>query len=321
VVVSDPHVLIVGCARSGTTLLQRILDAHPEIAVTPSVHWITRHFRERNIRKPEDPVTPEAVFELLENPRFTRFKIQRAELAELVGSHERLTYARFLASIFELYGKAEGKPLIGNKTAPFVRSIPTLHNLWPEAKFVHLIRDGRDVCLSVLNWERATKLAGRLTTWRDDPVTTAALWWEWNVRLGREDGWALGSDLYREVRYESLIADPVEECVRLSGFLGLPYDDAMLRFHEGKTRTEPGLNAKQAWLPVTSGLRNWRSEMPADHVERFEAAAGDLLEELGYGRIAPSTSTERFEHAAKVRDVFTRDVRSRGKRLPQGWRN
>lgn len=169
--------------------------------------------------------------------------------------------------------------------------------------------------------ERATKLAGRLTTWREDPVTTAALWWEWNVRLGREDGWALGSDLYREVRYEYLIADPVEECVRLSGFLGLPYDDAMLRFHEGKTRTDPGLNAKQAWLPVTSGLRNWRSEMPADHVERFEAAAGDLLEELGYERIAPSTSTERFEHAAKVRDVFTQDVRSRGKRLPQVWQN
>jgi hypothetical protein len=107
--------------------------------------------------------------------------------------------------------------------------------------------------------------------------------------------------------------------LRVYTFLGLPYDDEMLRFHEGRERTEPGLDAKGAWQPVTSGLRDWRTQMSAGDVERFEAAVGGLLDELGYARVVPRPSSEALKHASRIRSSFNRDLRRRGKRVPEGW--
>jgi hypothetical protein len=302
----DPYLFIVGCARSGTTLVHRIVDAHPEIAITPEMHWITRQFKSRN-----GLVTAELVSELTGHKRFAQFEIPREEFEGLLGSGEAVPYPTFLNRVFGLYGTLKNKPLVGNKTPAYVRSIPTFHALWPDAKFVHIIRDGRDVCMSILNWKKAERTAGRYASWEEDPVSTTALWWERKVRKAREDGAALGPGLYHEMLYEDLVDDPERECKRLCEFLGVAYDDAMIRFAEGKTKTDlPNARKtpKKAWLPITSGLRNWRTEMPVKDVERFEAAAGDLLEELGYERAVPNPSSEALEQAARIREAFTREA-------------
>jgi hypothetical protein len=299
----DPYLFIVGCARSGTTLVHRIVDAHPEIAITPEMHWITRQFESRN-----GLVTPELVSELSGHKRFTQFEIPREEFEGLLGSGEALPYPTFLRRVFGLYGKIKNKPLVGNKTPAYVRSIPTFHALWPDAKFVHIIRDGRDVCISILNWKKAERIVGRYASWEEDPISTTALWWERKVCKAREDGAAIGPGLYHETLYEDLVEDPERECKRLCEFLGVPYDDAMIRFHEGRERVKPGRSAKSAWLRVTSGLRDWRTQMCTGDVERFEAAAGDLLEELGYERAVPNPSSEVLEQAARIREAFTREA-------------
>ncbi len=317
----DPYLFIVGCARSGTTLLHRLVDAHPLVAISPEMHWITHHFKKWKHPASDGLVTPELASELAEHKRFARLEIDREEFEGLLGSGEPVPYRSFLGGIFGLYGKVKNKPLVGNKTPAYVRSIPGLHALWPGAKFVHIIRDGRDVCLSVMNWDKTERNAGRYATWEEDPVSTTALWWERKVRLGREAGASLGPELYHEVRYESLVFRPEEELAALCDFLNLPYDDAMLRFHEG--RRKPGLddrkNAKKAWLPATPGLRDWRSQMSPEDIERFEAAAGGLLDDLGYPRAVPDPPGEMLENAARVQASFVQDVLARGERLPEGW--
>jgi hypothetical protein len=183
-----------------------------------------------------------------------------------------------------------------------------------------LIRDGRDVCLSAISWkEKATVLAGRFSTWAEFPVTTAAVWWKWRVRLAREAGEVLGPALYSEVRYEALVARPEQECAKLCAFLGLPYDNAMLRFHEGRTRDDPDLSAKRSWLPITPGLRDWRTQMPAEEQENFEAAAGDLLDELGYPRAVLRPRPEAVARASQVRESFIRDLHAYEPVLPRRW--
>src|SRR5262249_17485639 len=148
-------------------------------------------------------VTLELVRRLFDYYKFYRMKLNRMELEELVQKEQPLTYAAFVTRIFDLYAESNGKPLGGDKTPDYVRSISVLHALWPKAKFVHLIRDPRDVCLSVLSWKRkADRLVGLFPTWATDPVTTASLWWEWHVRQGREQGSVLGPNLYYEMRYE-----------------------------------------------------------------------------------------------------------------------
>jgi hypothetical protein len=316
----DPYLFIVGCARSGTTLVRRIVDAHPEIAITTEMHWISHYvnyFKNQNRL-----VTPELVSELTRHKRFAQFEIPREQFEGLLGSGEAVPYPTFLNRVFGLYGKINNKPLVGNKTSGYVRRISAFHALWPEAKFVHIIRDGRDVCLSVLNWNKAERTVGRYASWEEDPVSTTALWWERKVRKAREDGATLGPGLYHETHYEDLVEDPERECKRLCEFLGVPYDDAMIRFAEGKTRTDlPNARKtpKKAWLPITSGMRNWRTEMPVKDVERFEAAAGNLLEELGYERTFCRPTPQALEHARRIRKMFSRHVQERGEHPLEHW--
>lgn len=315
----NPYVFLVGCLRSGTTLLQRIVDAHPQIAVIHETQWVPRWY-ERGVGLNDDGVvTPELVTRLIEHRRFSRLQVEAQRVAELIRSDEPKHYARFVTEVFDLHGQVKGKPLVGEKSPGYVRHLPTLHALWPDAKVVHLIRDGRDVALSVLDWKKRDETAGQFSTWDEDPVATAALWWEWHVRLGRETAAALGPERYREVFYESLVAEPERECARLCAFLGVPYDEAMLRFHEGRMRPKPGRSAKAAWLPVTRGLRSWQEDMTVAELETFESQAGQLLDELAYPRAHPVVDRRQLQRAARLREVFADDLRGRKRRIPVAW--
>ena len=315
----NPYVFIVGCPRSGTTLLQRMVDAHPEVAITRQSRFIPNYYEKRKGLTPEGYVTPDLVDRLIAERRFKNLEIDREGLESLAGSDEQVPFESFVTGIFDHYGKVQGKRLIGDKTPRYVRSIPTLHELWPETRFVHIIRDGRDVCLSMMNWKMADSSAGQFSAWKEDRVSTGALWWELNVRLGRQDGGSLLPELYHEVHYEELISEPEETCANLCDFLGLPYDDAMLRFHEGREKADTDLDAKKGWRPLTPGLRKWSAQMSAEDLRRFEAAAGDLLDELGYPRAVPEPPQEALAWAARIRESFTWDIPSSGYRLPVGW--
>jgi hypothetical protein len=287
-----------------------MVNAHPEIAITPETHWIPRLTKKRwGVKR--GLVTPELIARLFEHPGFVALSIGREELVKLMGTGEPITYSSFVSGIFDLYGKAQGKRLVGDKTPGYLRRIKALHTLWPRARFVHLIRDGRDVCLSMANRPLEHPKPGVFDSWAEHPVPTAALWWELNVRPGREAGKTLGPELYYEIRYESLTSNPLEECAKLCSFLGVRYDDLMLRFHEGRigTKAEPG--GKPAWQPIASGLRDWKSQMPAADIEQFEAAAGELLEELGYARAVPHPRSISLETASRIRDQLARDPLTR----------
>jgi hypothetical protein len=310
----NPYVFIVGASRSGTTLLRRIVDAHPEIAIARETQWITKLLRGDDAVDPERPVGPELLERLATVERFARMDVDHAALERLFARPEPISYAELVGTVFDLYGRAQGKALVGDKVPSYVLDIPILHDLFPHARFVHLIRDGRDVCSSVLDWERKQPSFAKLSTWEADRVSTAALWWERRVRSGREAGRPLGPGLYHEMRYEALVGEPEEECRALCDFLDLPYSERMLAFHEGHEKEQADLSAKRSWRPITPGLRSWRTDMSGADLERFEAATGALLDELGYPRAVPEPSPAAAEHAARVRAAFARDAG--GRRYP-----
>jgi hypothetical protein len=163
----------------------------------------------------------------------------------------------------------------------------------------------------MMDWPKSRPKPGDFTTWREDRLSTAALWWELNVRPGRQAGKSLGGKLYYEVRYESLVSRPEEESAALCGFLGVPYMDEMLHFHKAPATSDPGLETKWAHSPVTPSLRDWSTQLPPLDNERFEAAAGPLLEELGYPRVVPRPRAEDLEHAARIRHLLAADPRAR----------
>jgi hypothetical protein len=293
----NPYLFIVGCPRSGTTLLQRVVDAHPKVAILPEANWIYHVLMDPSVVIENGAVAPGLVPTLLEHPKFRPLGITHEHLTRLIGEHSRISYSSFVSRIFDLYGEMQGKELVGNKTPGLARRLDVIHAMWPEARIVHLIRDGRDVYLSMKNRLLHTPLGG----WSDDPVSSAALWWELNVQKGRNARRSFAPELYYEVRFESLVNNPGEVCTELCTFLGVPYSEAMVRLYEKRKR-------KRASQPITPALRDWRSQMQSKDIEIFEAAAGKTLEDLGYTRAFPHPAAELVERSTRSRNLLLKEA-------------
>ena len=283
----NPYLFACGCPRSGTTLLQRMLHHHPLLAVGNDSHFIPRCITDR--ASPErSPLTPEMVQCVRTYPRFRRLGLSDSAVDR--AAEQSSTYVEFVSHVYTEFGNAHGKRLAGEKTPDYIRHVPLLDALFPWTRFLHVIRDGRDVALSARSWatRRDRRLGpARFELWDEEPTAALALWWSRFVVKGRKHGAQVSGGRYLEVRFEALAAEPRQTLEGILTFLGLPFAEEALLYHRGRSRPKAGRSAKKAWLPPTPGLRDWRTQMPSRDVELFEALAGDLLEELGYERVFP----------------------------------
>ena len=283
----NPIVFVVGCPRSGTTLLQRMLDAHPDLAVANDTHFIPRALQRAApanlaaaIAGEGVPLTPELVDAAVTYRRFSRIGVAEDEARRLAGSAG--DYSGWIAAIYDRFARACGKSSGGEKTPDYVRHLPLLHGLFPGTGTIHIVRDGRDVALSALQWATAAKGPGRWELWEQDSVGAAAVWWRHQTGAGLDFERRGTGGSHMVVRYEDLVADPERELRSTSAFLGIEYSRQMVEYHAGRVRSDPRKSAKANWLPPTPGLRDWRSQMSSEDVAVFEQIAGAQLAAYGY---------------------------------------
>ena len=255
-----------------------MLDNHELLAVSNDTHLIPRALFGRDTNR-RARLSPE-LFEQITG--YKRFHTLGIDLPTALRHATRsTTTAGFISTLFDEYAERRHKPLAGEKDPEYVRRMRLIHQLFPRARVLHIIRDGRDVALSTLDWVTPERYLGRLQLWKEEPVAVCALWWKRQVMSGMEGGKSLG-DRYFEVRYEQLVSDPKTTLGAVCDFLGIAFDPAMVRYHEGRTVASPKLSSKNRWLPPTNGIRNWRTSLPARDLKLFEALAGDTLQTLGY---------------------------------------
>ncbi len=281
-----PPFFIVGSARSGTTLLRLMLNAHPEVAIPPESRFITEMWR----GNPDVEVEP-VLGALARHDRFRLWELPIEEVrAELGGGGPgRLApYTVVMEAPYRAWARRRSKPLWGDKTPRYVENIPLLAGLWPPARFVHLVRDGRNVALSYADVAFGPKTLAK-----------AAGLWARRVREGMEAGRALEPGRYLQMRYEDLVEAPERHARTLCGFLGLRFDPVVLDYIErGRDAVLPraAANNPNVTKPLMTQTRSWERTMPEGQVEVFETLAGDVLSELGYPRRYPGPSG-----AAKVK--------------------
>lgn len=315
---SNPFLFAVGCPRSGTTLLQRMLDSHPELTVAYDSLFIPAAVRGREDKNP--PVGPELVAAIEGFHRFHRLGLPNGVVARL--AHQAGSYSDLVSLIYDELAARQGKPLAGEKSPGYVRHMPMLHGLFPAARFIHLVRDGRNVALSLLDWGKRTNRpkgpARKYRLWNSSPIAVCALWWARKTGKGRQDSDGLPQGSYTEVSYEALVETPEPVLGALCDFLEIGYSDDMVHFYRGKVRREKGLSAKSAWLPATSGIRDWRRTMNPADVELFEALAGDWLETFGYERAYPKISPSVRSEARRYKDLWREELDSKPSRRGDG---
>jgi Sulfotransferase family len=291
---TNAPVVVLGVSRSGTTLLKQMLDRHPDLAI-PTESYFLPQLWDRHGERPDREAF------LADLPRLARLRDWDVSVDHI---DERLpsdpSFADAVQAIYRAYADARGKPRFGDKTPSYMQQLELLERAFPDARYAHLIRDGRDAALSFLalsrkptfNLARPRGVGGFADQWRREV--------EGARRFGRE---RLG-DRYGEVRYEDLVADPEASLGRLCGVLGLEFDPGMLAYHAepdaGTLRDHPKLAE-----PPTPGLRSWREQLPPRQAELFEAIAGDLLSDLGYERAHPAPSPTARARAAATRAAMS----------------
>ncbi|MDQ3914353.1 MAG: sulfotransferase [Actinomycetota bacterium] len=250
-----------------------MLNAHREVAVPPESRFVVELWTgEERVR------VRELLAKLASHPRFEAWDLPIEMVEHELHGIEEARYADAIEAAYRAYARVNGKKRWGDKTPRYVESIPLLARLWPASRFVHLVRDGRNVALSYADVPFGPKT-----------VAKAAQLWATRVRRGIETGRALGSR-YIEIRYEDLVEDAEGEAKDLCEFLALDFDSGMLDYTErARGAVLPRAqkyNPHVAERPI-SKVRSWEQSMPEAHVEVFEAVAGDVLSELGYERRHP----------------------------------
>jgi hypothetical protein len=254
---------IVGSDRSGTTLLRLYLNASSRLAI-PSESWFLIDLfaafgqgsaPERH-RVLDAAALERAIAIVTEHPRFRDgwHVDPDALLAELAGSGE-VTLPTFIDALFRLETSLPHGGRWGDKTPEYALHMADLDRAFPQAQFVHIVRDGRDVYLS---------LASR--RWRDrghTPYELGRYWTRAVTAVGAAGAW-LGPQRYLLVRYEDLVLDTRSTLERVAGFLGVGFEERMLDAHEQAgaivtpSESSAGVHDKLFRAPRTTDVARWR---------------------------------------------------------------
>jgi hypothetical protein len=283
-----PAPFIVGVPRSGTTLLRLMCDAHPELSIPPEMGFMPAAASLR--RRQRDALQQEFLDLVTGMQSWEDANIQRVEFERALRKLEPFTITEGVRTFYRAYAWRFDKPRWGDKTPSYCLHMREIEKIVPEAHFIHIIRDGRDVALS---------LRGLWFSPGDRIEQLAHHWRSW-IETARRSGKRRRH--YMEVRYEQLIDDAPVVLRKVCDFIGLTYDARMEKYYESSAKRldevksmyrqdgslvitkEERLYNQRFTLrpPEPSRVFRWRSEMDAETRSRFEAIAGDLLEELGY---------------------------------------
>lgn len=265
-------IFIVGAPRSGTSLLRNLLYSHPRLFFRSESQFIPAFYR------------------VYGNPRSRRQALKLAkkmvkmewvarweediDVDEMAGQD---TFAGLVDNMFMQLARREGKSVWGDKTPHYVQDIDTLREIFPEAKFIHIVRDGRDACLSQLKANFGPRT-----------IYYAAAYWKKCVEAGLRSENNVPANQLMSIRFEDLLLDTDKEMRRICDFLELPFDLAVctptpVAFRYRKPifhQVAKSYGTTDRIIPKNT--QKWKEEIRHCDQIVFESVAGDLLDRLGY---------------------------------------
>lgn len=284
-----PPVFLLGSQRSGTTMLRLMMNNHPNLAIPHETAFITIY--DKKLDAYGDLGTKDNARRLLndvsQHPLVKRGKL--IDDPEAVLRRPIASYRDFIDAVFQAYADSLGKVRWGDKTPFYTPDIDLLHRIFPDAKFLHLVRDGRDVVLSQKSIE-----------WMSGNLPKLILDWQWKTTIAHKVGSVLG-DNFLEIRYEDLVRQPEKMLRKICDFIDESYDSAMLNYSEKAEGVVPADSLK--WHrnsikpPDPSRLDKWKTGLARAERIIFEQLAGDTLDLFGYERehLAPTMASRALK--------------------------
>ena len=271
---------LVGAERSGTTMLRLMLDHHPAITWFGELEFLVDKLPAEGW-----PATESYLQELALDRKFA---------ASAFRADPALSYPELMASFAGQIRERFGKPVVGTTVHLHFDRLP---RIWPQARFVHLLRDGRDVARSRISMG-----------WHGNAWTAATGW------IDAESAWdalraIVPAERVLEVRFEDLVRDPEAQLTRICRFLGVGFDAAMLDYSRDSSYERPDAALAESW----------RRKMSASEIALAEARLGGLLAARGYppSGVAPARVSRLRAVGLRLQDRWFR-MRFRMRRYGAG---
>ena len=237
-------IFLVGACRSGTTLLRAMLDYHPQIAF--------HHEFEFAVDQMKEPANWPDLSSYHEYLSYSRIFLHSNHTID-----KHLSYPELVNSFLLQKLERDKKQFIG---ATVHYHFDRLLRIWPDAKFIHLVRDGRDVARSTLLMAWAGNMFTSVQSW----ITAELLWEKISPQLSPEQNLT--------IHYEALIQNSDEVLTQICTFIGVPFDKAMYDYAEHTTYS----------LPEPHLIEQWRKKLSNDEIQLAESKISTMLEERGY---------------------------------------
>lgn len=292
-------VFIVGCPRSGTTFLGKLLREYLDFGFVNELQIIPKFYKKlkkygdlnnhANLEKLITDILKDSFFEIFQKTysQYTKKFVQITKEDILNFLPER-SYAGIIYAILNAAAFKIGKKRVGSKNPDSYLDI--INELFPKAKVIHIIRDGRDCALSCYRLR-----------WGHTNAYMAATVWKFHVSRNKYLGNLLLKDRYIELKYEDLLANPVRELQRLNDFLKIESTD----LYTMKQKIES--------ITIKNNCYKWKKAMSKKDIAIFQTVAGEVLEKLGY-EIFPVPNVKLSNFAKiyyKTKDFFLREYRYR----------
>lgn len=267
-----------GMDRSGTTLMSMMIGAHPDIAVPLSATGMWFHFYSILDTKYDGLNTEQGINAIINDiNQHERIKLWRVDLDTdwILSQIKPGQYGSVVAAFHQAYAITQNKKYWGNIDIANIDNMDKINAWFPNARYVHIIRDGRDVAISHQTYPYgAGNIAECADAWQQCVGT--------NLMIGK----ILGPERYLSFKYENLILKPQETLQEICNFIGVRFDEKMLSYGDTVDDRVP---KEKLWLwpelkspPQVSKIDRWRQEMSENQRVVFEWNAGNLLKELDY---------------------------------------
>jgi glycosyltransferase involved in cell wall biosynthesis len=248
----SPIPIIVGANNSGTAHLKLMLDSHPELLISSEILF---HLNYGLLKKRNRKNKKKFIKMVINHPHWPKFEISKSNFLKHINKINSFDYSKGLRSFCLLYAEKLGKNRFGEEVRPFDNQIINISSLLPEAKFIHIIRDGRDVAATYKD-----ELGNS-----DNDIEALATNWVWQISDIRRQ--SLHTSNYMEIRFEDLINDPRSILSKICEFIELPFSEQMLEYDKKF---------------IKKNTHNGSFDLSKEDQIKFENIAGDMLRDLDY---------------------------------------
>lgn len=265
---------ITGVGRSGTTLLQSMLNAHPEISLPPETHFFKKYVVPQLNGKQKLWDANELSNALKQDKYIERLGVNVDEIVNTNGLIDSESVSRLFINLLNAYND-KSYSFIGDKDTEYVRYLPHLHKAYPQAYLIHIIRDPRDVVLSRTKAEWGKKM----------PISFHISEYQYYIHKVLTDGKLFGKQ-YIEVVYEQLLENPERELKRVCEQLGVEFSSDMLNYHQQSeslvAKDEMSWKGNVFKPVMKDNSRKWHKEFTKSQIAQVEYGLKGILRKYGY---------------------------------------